>query len=74
MTFLFPKERAAPVSAATPPPSRSSADIQAAAIDERRRLANQRGRASTILTGGLGVAANDTSGDSGVARKMLLGA
>lgn len=73
MSFLFPKEKAAPVAAAAPPPSRSSADVQAAAMDERRRLANQRGRASTILTGGSGLGGNDTQGGD-VARKMLLGA
>lgn len=73
MSFLFPKaEKPPPVPAATPPPSRSSAEVAAAALDERRRLANMRGRASTILTGGAGLGAGDS--DSGVGRKTLLGA
>jgi len=38
-----------------PPPSRSDADVQAAALATRRRAANASGRASTILTSGQGV-------------------
>ena len=50
------------------PPGPSSADVQAKAAAERKRLAAQRGRASTILTGGQGVV-----DDGGVAKKTLLG-
>ena len=51
-----------------PPPERSSAEVAAEAAAERKRLRAQRGRASTILTGGQGVA-----NGSAVATKQLLG-
>lgn len=53
-----------------PPPERSQADIQAAATEQRLRASRQRGRASTILTGGTQGAA--TTGET-VQRKTLLG-
>lgn len=45
-------------SAPPPAPTQSDAEVQAAALAERRRAANAKGRASTILTGGEG----DTTG------------
>ena len=37
------------------PPSRSDAEVQAAALDERKRRGMAQGRSSTILTSGQGV-------------------
>ena len=43
------------------PPTRSDAEVQEAALQERRRRANARGRASSILTSGQGVESAPTA-------------
>jgi len=50
------------------PPGMSSAEVDAAAANERARVAAMQGRASTMLTGGDGV---DDEAD--LAKKKLLG-
>lgn len=53
---------------ATKPPGMSTAEVEAAAANERARVAAMQGRASTMLTGGDGV---DDEAD--LAKKKLLG-
>ena len=57
--------------AVAPPPKMDDGAVQAAAEAERRRAANAKGRASTILTGGAGV--TDPAPVEKPALKALLG-
>ncbi len=61
MGFLFPQSP-------PPAPAKDDTDIQEEALRERRRRLLARGRASTRLTGGQGVA-----GAAPTLRKTLLG-
>ena len=54
MSFMSPK-KPAPPAPAPPAPERSSAEIQEAAAEQRKRYGGAQGRSSTIVTGGLGV-------------------
>lgn len=67
LTSLFGGGPPAPV-AAPAPPSPEDPNVRLAGEAERRRMAAARGRASTILTGGLGA-----TGGAFSARKTLLG-
>lgn len=66
MGALFSKAPAPPAPP-SPPPERNDAEVAEAARLERVRRSSARGRASTILTSGQGVA------ESGTAAKTLLG-
>ncbi len=66
MTALFssPPKPAPP--AATPAPTQSSADVMAAANDQRARAAQAMGRSSTMLTGN-----QDTAGAPSAGKTLL---
>lgn len=68
MSGLFSKPKMPPPPAPPPPPSLSSAEVRDAAERNRRRSALASGRASTMLTGGDGLADEPET-----ARKRLLG-
>ena len=54
--LLSPQKTAAPILAPAPaPPTRSDADVQAAALAARQRRAGAIGRSETIKTSGSGV-------------------
>lgn len=75
MSFIFSPPKPQPLPAAEPPPSRDDPDSQEvadAAAAERRRRQQAAGRASTILTGGVGVQGDLAGG--GLGRKVLTGA
>lgn len=56
---MFTPKKPAPPAAAPPAPDRSTAEIQAMADEQRKRFGGAQGRASTALSGGLGVPQSD---------------
>ncbi len=68
MNALFGSPDTPPVEPLPTPPSRSDADVQAAALDTRKRRALATGRSDTIKTSGQGVKDEVTT-----APKVLLG-
>lgn len=58
MSFFTPK-KPPPPAPAPPAPDRSTAEVQAAADEQRKRFGGAQGRTATALTGGLGVPQSD---------------
>ena len=69
MSGLFSSPSPPPPPPQAPPPEKGDAEVQEAALQERLRLARQRGRAANILTGAQGVTDAAPTG----AKKTLLG-
>jgi hypothetical protein len=69
MGGLFSSKAPAPVAIEPPPPKIDSVVVQATSDAERRRQKMNRGRASTMLTGGQGLTTDANTGT-----KQLMGA